>query len=131
MVKKDNDQDDVPIEFYVPGPGGGRSKIPIPINQPNWVYKTNEPSKPYIIEWIATGIVMIIGIVFGVLLFTTKNAHIGIWILTIVWGAFAFFMAWSMIHREIMYSNFKKERISSQIQRRKRKLPKRRKDFGR
>lgn len=130
MAKKDN-QDETPIEFYIPGPGGGRSKLPIPINQPNWVYKTHETTKPYLIEWFATGIVLIIGIVFGVLLCTTKNAHIGIWILTIVWGVFAIWMTWSMIRREIIFRHFKEESNTQPVQRRKRKLPKRRKDFGR
>jgi len=130
MAKKDT-HDETPIEFYIPGPGGGRSNIPVPINQPNWVYKTNEPTKPYLIEWVATGIVWIIGIVFGVLLFTTNNAQMEIWILTIVWGVYTIWMSWSMIRREIIYRHFKEESNTQSVQKRKRKLPKRRKDFGR
>ena len=55
MAKKDNNSDETPIEFYIPK---GRSRVPIPINQPHWIYKN---SKPNAFDWFFAYFLTILG----------------------------------------------------------------------
>lgn len=51
MSKHDNDHDDVPIAFAEPE---GRTRIPHPINQPNWQYNNNPRASKagIILNWV-------------------------------------------------------------------------------
>jgi hypothetical protein len=128
MVKKDK-ADEAPIEFYIPGPGKG-PKIPVPINQPNWIYKSNLNSKPDFSEWLSIGIILTIAIALGVLLVVTSMDKSPLWIVVAVLGIFSIFLIRSAIIRTI---NHKQEVVDNENtvspQKREKKFSKRRKDY--
>lgn len=62
MAKKGNNNDETPIQFYVPGVGSGRNKTPVPINQPNWKYLKEGSLKPkptVVLLYIISGLVLL------------------------------------------------------------------------
>ena len=54
MAKK-NDKDGIPIRFDTPK--SSRSQVPVPINQPNWVYKSDSKAAPTFINILVAIIV--------------------------------------------------------------------------
>jgi beta-lactamase regulating signal transducer with metallopeptidase domain len=134
MAKKDK-IDDTPIEFYIPPTTTGRGpRLPIPINQPNWIYKyhTNLNSKPALSEWLGIRIILTIAIVLGALLivFISPLDNLMLWVVVIAFGIFSIFLVRSAIIRTIKYSQEAEEEENNVSPRKlKKKLPKHRKDY--
>ena len=128
MSKKDK-TDGTPIEFYIPGPGKG-SKIPVPINQPNWTYKWGFNSRPGIFDLVIIGFLVTIVIGLGVLLVAESMYKSPLWIVVITLGIFAILQIRSAIIRTHVYKREpdENENIASPSKRRK-KYPKHRKDY--
>ena len=97
MAKK-NKVDGTPIEFYIPGPGK-RDKVPIPINQPNWMYKTSSKSKPTFIEWFAIAVIIIIPIGISILLIASSMYKSPLWMAVIAFGIYSILLIGSAISR--------------------------------
>jgi hypothetical protein len=128
MAKKDK-ADGTPIEFYVPGPGKG-PKVPIPINQPNWIYKQGFNSRPTIFELFF--IVFLIAIVIGltVLLVTESMYKSPLWIVVITVGIFVILQIRSLIIRAYNYEqNTEENENVAPSNKRKKKYPRHRKDY--
>ena len=126
MSKKDN-ADETPIEFYIPGPGK-RPKIPIPINQPNWVYQKSAAMKPTALEWMFIGIELLFIIALVFLLIASSMYKSALWGVVFILVVIAALHIRSALIRvaappkeEDEVSNFKKDE--------KKKIPKRRKDY--
>ena len=134
MAKKDK-TNSTPIEFYIPPTTTGRgSRVPIPINQPNWIYKYNSNlnSKPGFSEWLGIGIILTIAIVLVTLLiiFASPMDNLPLWIVVVAFGIFSIFLVGSTIIRTIKYSQETEEEDNNESpRRRKKKLPKHRKDY--
>ena len=137
MAKKDK-VDGTPIEFYIPPAdlGGKGSRVPIPINQPNWKYKYfgNMKSRPGYSEWLVIGIILTIAIAFGVLIITDSMHKSPLWIAVITLVVIAVLQIRSAaiksanhtqeIENDEVHSPKKRER-----KKRKKKNPKHRKDY--
>lgn len=134
MAKKDK-TDSTPIEFYIPPTTTGRgSRVPIPINQPNWIYKYNSNlnSKPGFSEWLGIGIILTIAIVLGTLLiiFVSPMNNLPLWIVMVAFEIFSLFLVCSAIIRTTKYSQETEEEENNDSPRkRKKKFPKHRKDY--
>lgn len=130
MAKKENRQDETPIAFHVPGPGGRGSKVPIPINQPNWKYRYYSTSKPGALEWLSIGFTIIIITVSILALYTRVDRIPILWIIIIPLGLFPIFLIASAILRIFYHSEKSKEdEPSKSTQKREKKQPKRPKNY--
>ena len=132
MAKKDK-KDATPIEFYIPPtPTGRDSRVPTPINQPNWIYKLNgnSNSKPDFAEWFSIGIILTIAITLAILLIVAPVNRSPLWIVVAAFGIFSIFLVRSAIIRTI---NHKQEIEDNENNispsKRKKKFPKYRKDY--
>ena len=126
MSKRDNNTDGTPIEFYIPGPGKG-SKIPVPINQPNWKYKHNR-SKPSVIEWILVSFSVLLFLVIGFVgLYSTHlTSYIGIFFIILLFLSLG--QLYNLITRH--RNNYSEETfMHEKPEKRKKKQPKHRKDY--
>jgi hypothetical protein len=133
MAKKDN-KDSVPIEFYIPPTITGRGpRVPVPINQPNWIYKhtRNLNSKPDFSEWLSIGIILIIAIALGILLLIVPMNNSPLWIVVVAFGVFSIFLLRSAIIRTFNHKQEIDGNDENNISpnKRKNKLPKHRKDY--
>jgi hypothetical protein len=131
MAKKDK-ADGTPIEFYIPPSSAGEKgpRVPIPINQPNWKYRHNENLKPDFFEWLSIGIILTIAIALGVLLVVTPVNKSPLWIVVVAFGVFSVFLTRSAIIRTINYKQeIEEEENNITPSKRKKKLPKHRKDY--
>lgn len=126
MAKKDRN-DETPIEFYIPGPGRRGPKIPVPINQPNWVYKTSSNSKPGFSEWLFIGLILIFTITLAILLIAGSMFKSPVWIAVIVFGILAISLTRSAIIRTINHAQ--EDEAIDLPKKKERKHPKRRKDY--
>ncbi|MEN9561805.1 MAG: hypothetical protein RIR73_49 [Chloroflexota bacterium] len=129
MAKKDNANDGTPIEFYVPGPGGGRSKIPIPINQPNWKYKYVSTTKPDIYEWLMISFVLVIVVASILALHTVTDRLPVLWVIIIPLGIFPIFLIYSALNRQFNHSSNSILGQEKVIRKKKKKYPKRPKNY--
>lgn len=130
MAKKDS-KDETPIEFYIPGPGGRGSRVPVPINQPNWIYKTfSSNSKPHFSEWLVIGIMLVGVVAFAALLIIDSRYKSPLWLVVISFGILIFFSTRSAIIRTLSHKqkDEKDEDIKTQNKREK-KRNKHRKDY--
>lgn len=93
MAKK-NKSDNVPVEFHIPNAdlGGEGPRVPVPINQPNWKYKTS--SDPNQLAIVGSRVALIIAIVLGALLIVSRMYTSPLWIAVIVSGILSFGFAW-------------------------------------
>ena len=125
MTKKDNN-DSTPIEFYIPPSNHGKGpRLPVPINQPNWVYKTNTYSNHA--ELTIARICVVIAIALGILLIASRLYTSPLWIGVVVFGviSFIFFRAAKTSGLQIT----KNEKNFAHPKRKDRKKLRRRKDY--
>ena len=129
MAKKDK-KDATPIEFYIPPtPTGRGSRVPIPINQPNWIYKLNGNSKPDFAEWFSIGIILTIATALAILLIVAPVNRSPLWIVVVAFGIFSIFLVRSAIIRTINHKQeIEDDENNISPSKRKKKLPKHRKD---
>jgi hypothetical protein len=122
MAKKDNN-DETPIKFYIPGPGR-RSRAPIPINQPHWIYKPQSN----IFEWLMAYLL----VVFGGATFAGNvinwTESIPLLLLSTCAFLIGFAQILSLIRRNRKLTSDTEKDVSTKKSKEK-KLPKRRKDF--
>jgi hypothetical protein len=130
MAKKEK-RDATPIEFYIPPTITGRGpRVPIPINQPNWIYKHNRNLKPDFSEWLSIGIILTIAIAFGILLIKESVYKSPIWIVVVALGIFSIFLARSAIIRTFNHKQeIEDDENNISPRKRKKKFPKHRKDY--
>jgi hypothetical protein len=128
MAKKDK-TDGTPIEFYIPGPGKA-AKVPVPINQPNWIYKRGFESKPSIFEWLNILILLTVVTVLGIVLVVESMYESFLWIVVVALGIFVVLQVRSAIIRTFKYTQEVEddENIVSPTKRKK-KFPKHRKNY--
>ena len=131
MAKKDK-TNSTPIEFYIPPAdlGGKGSRVPIPINQPNWRYKFNSTSRNS--GLIVTRTFLIIAIVLCVLLIVSKLYASPLWIVVIIFGIISFISARS--EKTLESQNAENHRAENDENdtppnKKHKKHPKRRKDY--
>ena len=128
MSKKDK-TDGTPIEFYIPGPGKG-SKIPVPINQPNWTYKWGFNSRPGIFDLVIIGFLVTIVIGLGIILVAESMYKSPLWIVVISLGIFAVLKIRSLIIRpNNSQQNTEEDEVIDPSSGRRKIYPKQRKDY--
>ena len=128
MSKKDK-TDGTPIEFYIPGPGKG-SKIPVPINQPNWIYKWGFNSRAGVFDLVIIGFLVTIVIGLGVLLVAESMYKSPLWIVVITLGIFAVLQIRSLIIRpNNSQQNTEEDEVIDPASKRRKKYPKQRQDY--
>lgn len=126
MAKKDN-KDSTPIEFYIPpaGLGGKGPRVPIPINQPNWKYKTTSQTKDSYLSIARIFFVLAIALSFLIIgshLYTSP-----LWIVVIALLIIAFIYANSAKTSE--FQNTENDEINPPSKRKAKKRIKHRKDY--
>lgn len=130
MAKKDSVNDEAPIEFYIPGPGGGRSKIPTPINQPNWKYTYYSTTRPDLYEWLMIGFVLVIVIASILALYTVTDSLPILWVIIVPLGIFPILLIYSALNRHFNHSLNSNLGEEEKINRKKKKKhPKRPKNY--
>lgn len=134
MAKRNNKRDETPIEFHIPSLGE-LPRAPIPINQPNWVYRfftKIEPTPVNIFTQFVFTLLFLgmIGFIFFALLEYLQSWYAKTILLILllaalyIWGLLAI---WSFN----LYRQFKNKQTETVPERKskKKKQPKRRKDF--
>lgn len=134
MAKRHNERGETPIEFHIPGMGK-LPRAPIPINQSNWVYKfitKIEPTPANIItQFVFT--LLFLGMI-GFILFALLE-YLQSWfaktILLILLLAALYIWGLLAIGSFNLYRQFKNKQTETVPEReiKKKRLPKRRKDF--
>ncbi|MBC7875606.1 MAG: hypothetical protein H7Y59_00430 [Anaerolineales bacterium] len=126
MAKKDN-KDSTPIEFYIPPTnlGGRGPRVPIPINQPNWKYKTG--SNPYDLQMAVAKICLVAAIALSILIFVSRLYTSPLWIAVIVLGTIAFISVRSAKTSE--FQNTENDESNHPAKRKAKKRIKHRKDY--
>ena len=134
MAKRHNERGETPIEFHIPSMGK-LPRAPIPINQPNWVYKfitKIEPTPANIItQFVFT--LLFLGMI-GFILFALLE-YLQSWfaktILLILLLAALYIWGLLAIGSFNLYRQFKNKQTETVPERKikKKRLPKRRKDF--
>ena len=134
MAKRNNKRDETPIEFHIPSMEK-LPRAPVPINQPNWVYKFVNKVEPTPVNIFAQAVfsllfVAMIGFVFFTLLQYLESWNAKATLLIFV---FAALYIWGLlvIRSFNLYRQFRDKRteIMPEGKIKKKKLPKRRKDF--
>ncbi len=108
MAKKDQ-TNRTPIEFQIPSAGGKGPRVPIPINQGKWKYKSGNMARPTPGEWMAATLFFFIMVGVGFLL------SIESWALTIAIWVVALIMPISFIEREMFFRKKQKSQKKPQI----------------
>lgn len=127
MAKKDNNNDETPIEFRIPNSYGRQANIPIPINQAKWIYKK---AKTGVVDWFFATIFVLIAISLIIIMVIKKEIPIGLLLSTVGFGGGGV----AQLHHLIIRAIKDKKRpapdktIETKAQKKK-KQPKRRKDF--
>lgn len=131
MAKRNNNVDQTPIDFSVSSSLTGRGpRIPIPINQPNWKYKTTSTKgMPGVFEWIAIVLIITVVITSIIALITKIESSPLIWIVVVALSAFLMYAIYSTIKRVITYSKIEDNETDKSSQKRMKKPLKRRKDY--
>ena len=132
MAKTDNDNDETPIEFEMPKWGMRGSRIPTPINQPNWKYKYPQTnSKPDFLEKIFIAVVVIVESFLLFQLFEFKDLQPTFYVFAAFWSLFTLISLLHFVYKESL-PNLKDTNKNNLIPIKKpkeKKQPKRRKDF--
>lgn len=132
MAKSDNDNDETPIEFEMPKWGTRGSRIPTPINQPNWKYKYPQTnSKPNLLEKVFIALVVMVEAFLLFKLFEFKNFQPSFYVFTAFWSLFTLISLLHFVNKENLSSQIDKSNNDpTPIKKQKeKKQPKRRKDF--
>ena len=134
MVKRNNKRDETPIEFHIPSMGK-LPGAPIAINQPTWVYKfitKIEPTPVNIITQFVSTLLFLgmIGFIFFALLEYLQSWYAKT-ILLILLLAALYIWGLLIIGSYNLYRQFKSKQTEVVPERKskKKKQPKRRKDF--
>ena len=126
MSKRKNDQDETPIQFEIPSVGTRlRKRVPIPINQPHWVYRKNS-SRDILSALIP--VMILAGIIIVAFYKPTEGSNtwlyktiIGIGFLVIVYILIQMWNRSRTINEDTRHENTSKES--------KKKIHKKRKDY--
>ncbi len=122
MAKKGNKKDGTPIEFYIPTAslGGKGPRVPVPINQPNWKYKTNFNHS----ELVIAGFFMLMAIALGILLIVSRLYASPLWLVVIMLGIIAI-----IAFRSAKTLEFQNTENETHSKRKDKKRSERRKDY--
>ena len=101
MAKTDNDNDETPIEFEMPKWGLRGSRIPTPLNQPNWKYKYPQTnSKPDFLEKVFIVVIVIVEFFLLFQLFEFKNVQPSFYVFTAFWSLFTLISLLHFVNKE-------------------------------
>ncbi len=109
MAKTDNDNDETPIEFEMPKWGLRGSRIPTPLNQPNWKYKYPQTnSKPDFLEKVFIAVIVIVEFFLLFQLFEFKNLQPRFYVFTAFWSLFTLISLLHFVNKESLSSQIDK-----------------------
>jgi hypothetical protein len=132
VAKRNNDQDETPIIWEIPGFKKG-PRPPVPLNQPHWVYKNYGFSKPTLASIIFSFILglLILGIVGFLFLQVWMNSQAwlarALIILLFGLGVWGFILI--VMQQIFLYKSPGEDQTFEKKPARRKKLPRRRKDY--
>ena len=102
MAKKDQ-TNGTPIEFQIPSAGGEGPRVPVPINQRKWKYKSGNMARLTLGEWAVAIVAFFVMVGVGFLLSVES------WALTVALWVVALIIPVNLIQREIFFRKNQKD----------------------
>lgn len=129
MSKNDGDRDETPIQFSIPRIYSRGGRVPAPLNQPHWKYKSNTSSRPTFGVWL---FVILFELFMGALAYLalTEITNASKWMVAGLAAVIFVAIPWFVL-QHFLAQDRQGERTEDEESERKakRKQPKQRKDY--